>query len=97
MKTPLFTQMKRAVALVVACLFFSGAMYAQQKTSIAVKDLDSDIEKYIEKNFKDYKTTEAYKYAAIYEMKIKKEATVEVLVFDKEGKLIDTGKFQVSR
>jgi hypothetical protein len=52
-----------------------------------VKDLNSDIEKYIKTNYPDYKTTEVFKYV-MYEMVMHKADTSKYLVFDANGKFV---------
>jgi len=80
--------MKKAITLFIITFLFGCMIHAQEKTTLNVKDLNSDIEKYIKKNYKDYKTVEAFKYEVTFEMKIVKGADVERLVFDKEGKFL---------
>ena len=67
---------------------FSGMIQAQEKTTLNIKDLNSDIQKYVKKNYEGFKITEAFKYDVIYEMKIQKGSSSEDLVFDKEGKFL---------
>ena len=80
--------MKKAIFLFVITFLFSGIIQAQEKTTMNVKDLNSDISKYIKKNYEGYKTVEAFKYEVTYEMKIQKGADLERLVFNKEGKFL---------
>jgi len=56
------------------------------RTTIAIKDVESDIEKYVKKNHEGSKITEAYLYDQAYSVKIVKGDLSEVLLFDKEGK-----------
>lgn len=56
----------------------------QIRTTIAVKDVDSDITKYIKKS--EYKLTEAYSYEEAFEVKILKGNDAQTLLFDKDGK-----------
>jgi sulfur relay (sulfurtransferase) DsrC/TusE family protein len=62
---------------------------AQEKTTLSTKDLNSGIEKYVKKNFQDYKITEAYSYPLVYVMTIKKNELTEKLIFDADGKFIN--------
>jgi DNA replication protein DnaD len=78
--------MKKAVALYSLVFLFSWMIQAQDKTTMSVKDLNSGIEKYIKKNFEDYKIVEAYHYPLVYLMTIKKGDQTEKLVFDLDGK-----------
>ena len=58
----------------------------QTRSTMALKDVESDITKYIKKNFEGYKLTEAFMYDEVYVTKIVKGADSEMLVFDKDGK-----------
>jgi uncharacterized protein YlbG (UPF0298 family) len=60
----------------------------QTRSTMAIKDVESDITKYIKKNFEGYKLTEAYQYDEVYATKIMKGAESEMLVFDKDGKFV---------
>ena len=60
----------------------------QTRSTMALKDVESDITKYIKKNFEDYKLTEAFQYDEVYTTKIMKGAESEILVFDKEGNFV---------
>jgi hypothetical protein len=53
-----------------------------------LKEVKSDITKYIKKNFADYQFTEAFMYDEVVTTKIVKGAETEKLVFDKEGKFV---------
>ncbi len=66
----------------------SGIMFGQVKTSIAVKDLNSGIEKYIKKNYEGYKAVEAFQYAPCYEVVLQGTGTTENLIFDAKGKML---------
>jgi len=81
--------MKKVFTLFIITFLFSGMMQAQEKATLNIKDLNSDIEKYIKKNYKDYKTVEAFKYEAVYEMKTQKGDASEWLLFDKKGKFLN--------
>lgn len=78
--------MKKAITLSLFLLLFAGMIQAQEKTTLSAKDLNSDIEKYIKKNFKDYKIVEAFLYSPVYVMTIQKGELTEKLVFDRDGK-----------
>jgi hypothetical protein len=80
--------MKRIFTLIIIALLFSGVTRAQERTSLSVKDLNSSIEKYIKKNFKDYKIMEAYKYDVTFEIKIQKADAKDDLVFDSKAKFL---------
>ena len=62
---------------------------AQEKTTLSTKDLNSGVEKYVKKNFKDYKIVEAFSYPLVYVMTIKKGDLTEKLIFDSDGKFIN--------
>ena len=81
--------MKKAFTLIIISFLFSGMVQAQEKSTLNVKDLNSNIEKYIKKNFKDYKAVEALKYAAVFEMKAQKDGVSEWLLFDNQGKFLN--------
>jgi hypothetical protein len=78
--------MKKVFTLFIIAFLFSGMIQAQEKTTMSVKDLNSDISKYIKKNYKDYKTMEAFKYELVYVMTIRKGDATDKLVFNREGK-----------
>jgi hypothetical protein len=46
----------------------------QTRTTISLKDVESDINSYLKKNFDGYKITEAYKYDEVYTATIIKGA-----------------------
>jgi hypothetical protein len=77
--------MKKVFTFFVISFFCVGMMHAQEKTTLSVKDLNSDIEKYIKKNYEGYNITEAFKYEAFYEMKVQKGDAIEWLLFDNKG------------
>ena len=81
--------MKKVFSVFIIAFLFSGIIQAQEKITLNVKDLNSDIEKYIKKNYKDYKTVEAFKYDVLYEMKTQKGDASEWLLFDKKGKFLN--------
>jgi uncharacterized protein YlbG (UPF0298 family) len=60
----------------------------QTRSTMATKDVESGITKYIKKNFEGYKITEAFKYDEVYTTKIMKGADSEMLVFDKDGEFV---------
>lgn len=60
----------------------------QTRSTLSLKDVDSDITKYIKKNFEGYKLTEAYMFEEVYTTKIIKGDATETLLFDKEGKFV---------
>ena len=64
--------MKKAFTLFIMAFLLTGLIQAQEKSTLNVKDLNSSIEKYIKKNYEGYKTVEAFKYGAVYEMKTSK-------------------------
>jgi hypothetical protein len=80
--------MKKVFTLLFIAFVYSGMISAQEKTTLNVKDLNSNIEKYIKKNYKDYKTVEAFRYDVCFEMKIQKGSETEKLVFDSKGKFL---------
>ena len=68
--------------------WLSGMIFAQEKNTLNVKDLDSGIEKYVKKNFDGDKIVEAYKFDVVFEMKIQKGSKTEKLVFDRKGNFL---------
>jgi len=56
----------------------------QIRTTMALKDVENDITKYVKKS--EYKLTEAYVYEEAYEVKIMKGNDNQTLLFDKDGK-----------
>ena len=58
-------------------------MASQMRTTLAIKDVESDITKYIKKT--EYDLTEAYMYEETTEVKIIKGNESHTLLFDKEG------------
>ncbi|MEI7983437.1 MAG: hypothetical protein WCI71_17435 [Bacteroidota bacterium] len=81
--------MKKTFTLVFIAVLLSGMIQAQEKTTMSVKDLNSDIEKYVKKNYKDYKIMEAYHYSFVYVMTIKKGDATDKLIFDRDGKFVN--------
>jgi hypothetical protein len=77
--------MKNALALISMIFLLSITAKAQEKTTMNVNDLNSSIEKYIKKNYEGYKITEAFKYALVYKMNVKKADTTVALVFNEKG------------
>ena len=63
-----------------------GKMTGQIRMTMALKDVSSDITKYIKKS--EYKLTESYMYDEAYEVKIMKGNDAQTLLFDKEGKFV---------
>jgi hypothetical protein len=61
-------------------------MPSQMRTTMATKDVESDITKYIKKS--ECRLTEAYMYDEAYEVKIMKGNDSQSLIFDKEGKFV---------
>ena len=53
---------------------------------MSLKDVESDITKYVKKNYEGYKLTEGFKYDEVYVTKVVKGAENETLLFDKDGK-----------
>jgi len=81
--------MKKASTLIILSILFCGLIQAQEKTTLSVKDLNSDIEKYVKKNYKDYKILEAYHYSLVYVMTVTKGDVTEKLIFDRDGKFVN--------
>jgi hypothetical protein len=81
--------MKKLIGLFILAFLFSGLAQAQQKSTLSIKDLNSNIEKYVKKNFEGYKIVEAFKYEPVYEMKTQKGDAVEWLLFDAKGKFLN--------
>jgi TusA-related sulfurtransferase len=77
--------MKEALTLVSMIFLFSICTRAQEKITMNVKDLDSDIEKYVNKNYAGYKITEAFQYDVVYEMILHREGTNVAVMFNKKG------------
>jgi hypothetical protein len=80
--------MKKVFTLFIMAFLFSGFLQAQEKSTLSIKDLNSDITKYIKKNYEGYKPVEAFKHEVVYEMKTQKGDAVEWLLFDKKGKFV---------
>jgi hypothetical protein len=80
--------MKKLFTLFTIAFLLSGMIIAQEKTTLSIKDLNSGVEKYVKKNFKDYKIVEAFDYPLVYVMTIKKGELTEKLIFDSDGKFI---------
>jgi hypothetical protein len=80
--------MKRLVFVAGMILLMAGFVQAQVKSSMAVKDLDNSIGKYIKKNYEGFKAVEAFKYVVCYEVVITKGGSSEGLVFDEKGKFL---------
>ena len=80
--------MKKASKLFMITFWLSGMIFAQEKNTLNVKDLDSGIEKYVKKNFDGDKIVEAYKFDVVFEMKIQKGSETEKLVFDRKGNFL---------
>lgn len=57
----------------------------QAKTTMVIKDVDKHINKYLEKNYKDYKIAEADQYKIIYSAKVVKGSEEVVLIFNEKG------------
>jgi TusA-related sulfurtransferase len=81
--------MKKSFTMIIIAFLLSGMIQAQEKTTLSVKDLNSDIEKYVKKNYKDYKIVEAFNYSLVYVMTIKKADATEKLIFDRDGKFLN--------
>ena len=81
--------MKKLFTLSIIAFLLSGMIQAQEKTTLGVKDLNSDIQKYIKKNFKDYKVVEAFHYSLVYVMTVQKGDVTEKLIFDRDGKFVN--------
>jgi len=62
------------------------------KTEVQITDLQKDITTYISKNYKGYKTEEAYevttKDVVTYEVTVQKDTQGVILTFDKDGKFL---------
>ena len=66
----------------------SGILQAQERTTVNVKDLPSGIEKYLEKNYKEFKTNEAFKYNLFYEVVVQSQTAKESLLFNRENTFV---------
>ena len=80
--------MKKAILLCMIIFLAAGAINAQEKITMAVNDLNSNIEKYIKKTYPEHKATEAFKYAMVYGVKIQKGDSVLGLVFNQNAKFL---------
>jgi hypothetical protein len=80
--------MKKQLILIFISILTGMLATAQEIETINAKDLNSDIQKYIKKNFEGYKTVEAHKYNVLFEITMKKGSATETLVFDKEGNFL---------
>jgi hypothetical protein len=81
-------KMKKALTLLSMFFLFSIITHAQEKVTIDVKDLNSDIEKYVKKNYEGFKITEAFKYDVVYEMVLHREGTDISLIFNKKDEFL---------
>jgi hypothetical protein len=82
--------MKKVIALLLAVFITVSYANAQERVSLAVKDLNRNIEKYIKNHYETHSTVEAYKYNTVYLMgATKADSTIE-MVFDHNGKFIYT-------
>ena len=80
--------MKKASKLFMITFLLSGMIFAQEKTTLNVKDINSSIEKYVKKDFKGYKISEAFIYEVVFAKKIQKGSETENLLFDRNGKFL---------
>jgi len=80
--------MKATFTLFILAFLLHSMSFAQEKSTMNIKDLNSSIEKYIKKNYKDFKTVEAIHYSVCFEMKIGKGDAHETLLFDIKGKFL---------
>lgn len=80
--------MKKILTFCIGAFIIIGTIKAQEKSTMSVKDLESSSTKYIKKNYKDFETTEAFKYNVIYLVKIQKSDTTEKLAFNSDGKFL---------
>lgn len=60
----------------------------QPNTTMAIKDVQHDITKYVEKNYKDYKIIEADQYETVYSAKVVKGSEEVVLIFNEKGEFL---------
>jgi len=77
--------MKKALTSISVFFLLSIFTFAQEKITMNVKDLNSDIEKYVKKNFEGFKITEAFEYDVIYEMVVHKADSNVSLLFNRKG------------
>lgn len=80
--------MKKALTSLTVVFLLSIYTYAQEKITLNVKDLNSDIQKYVKKNYEGFKITEAFEYDLIYEMVVQKEGVKVPLVFNRKGEFL---------
>jgi len=92
MKYQSVPQLQKAMRLLFSVLMItlmsSGILLAQERTTVNVKDLPSGVEKYLEKNYKDFKTSEAYKYNLFYEIVVQNQSLKESLLFNRENTFV---------
>ncbi len=77
--------MKKIVLLSVCIIALTVLAQAQLKTSLAVKDLNKTIQKYIKNHYETHQTAEAYKYNTVYLMRVQKGDSSIRLVFNQDG------------
>ena len=80
--------MRRFFSVLLITVLSSGFLQAQERTTVNAKDLPSGIEKYIEKNYKEFKTTEAYKFNFFYEIVVQNQSVKESLLFNRENNFV---------
>jgi hypothetical protein len=82
--------MKKSIVLLLTVLSIGLHVKAQERVTLAVKDLNKDIEKYIRNHYENHATVEAYKYNTVFLMGVTKADSTIELIFDHNGKFIYT-------
>jgi uncharacterized protein (UPF0332 family) len=78
--------MKKLILLFACILMFAAWSQAQVKSTVATKDLNKSIQKYIKNHYETHQTVEAYQYLTVYLMKVQKADSSMWLVFNQSGK-----------
>jgi uncharacterized protein YlbG (UPF0298 family) len=74
--------MKKIILLAATMLMIVAWTQAQVKSTLAVKDLNKTIEKYIKNHYETHQTVEAYAYNTVYLMKVQRADSSLWLVFN---------------
>jgi hypothetical protein len=68
---------------------FAKKMALQPKSTMSVGDVKKDIDKYVSKNYEDFKITQAHKYDLVYTAKLAKDAEEITLLFNADGNFVN--------
>jgi hypothetical protein len=82
----------KKIFVLIAAVFFTGALFAQTKTEVRISDLPKSISSYVSTNMAGFNIDKAFKVVdkgvQTYDVLVKKGDVKHVLAFDKDGNFL---------